>query len=226
MEIRRLHFLMMTDLFLLEIYKLNARDYFENFFKLNKAPSYSKSLKDFFLEIVWPRLPRHSENPLHIIDLGPGNYSLFEDIPDLNANIAAIDFSVNAVASAPQKNICYIEANVTDPINFKVNSSDLIFDSHCLNCITDEAERSQVFRNIYQALSLGSLFACELMVQPIGQNISMPFKKIKTAMELEQEIISHGFKIIYFMISKDSGFSSVVDGLEVKCDVLKIVAQK
>ena len=54
----------------------------------------------------------------------------------------------------------------------------------------------------------------------------MPFKMIKSAVELEQEIVSHGFQILYFMISKDSGFINETDGVEVKCDLLKVVATK
>jgi hypothetical protein len=64
------------------------------------------------------------------------------------------------------------------------------------------------------------------MIQPIGEHVSMPYKSIKSAQEIEQTFISHGFKIIYFMISSESGFSNSVGGIEVKCDLLRIIAKK
>jgi hypothetical protein len=75
-------------------------------------------------------------------------------------------------------------------------------------------------------LKTGGVFASEMMVQPIDRLVSMPFKIIKSALELEQEILFHGFKILHFMISRGSLFTSEEGGVEVNCDVLKIVAQK
>lgn len=202
---------------------MNSKDFFEQFFKINTKHSYSPSLLLFFEEIVRPRL---AANQLSILDIGAGNYSLFEDVQKLNAKITAIDFSKNAINSAPQSSISYLEIDITDAAFFSAAQYDLIFDSHCLNCLTTEEQRDLAFKNIYLALVSGGIFASEMMIQPIGAHVSMPFKMIKSALELEQEIISHGFKIVYFMISRDSSFATMVDGIETKCDVLKIVAQK
>jgi hypothetical protein len=45
-------------------------------------------------------------------------------------------------------------------------------------------------------------------------------------MELEREILSHGFKILYFVISRQSGFTSLVEGVEVRCDLLRVIGRK
>lgn len=202
---------------------MNSKDYFEKYFKSNKGNTYSKSLLEFFETVVRARLP---SNKLIILDLGSGNYSLFEDVSNLNAEITAIDFSTNAVKNAPISNIRYIEVDVTKHNFFKDSKFDLIFDSHCFNCITDETNRNEAYQNIYRALKCDGLFSSEMMVQPTGPKVSMPYKAIKTTLEIEQELISHGFKILYFNISRDSGFISEINGIEIKCDLLKIVAQK
>lgn len=202
---------------------MNSKDFFEQFFKINTKHSYSQSLLLFFEEIVRPRL---GGNLLNILDIGAGNYSLFEDVQKLNAKVTAIDFSQNAIDCAPQSSISYLQGDITDAIFFSAANYDLVFDSHCLNCLTTEEQRDLAFKNIYLALVTGGIFASEMMIQPIGAQVSMPFKMIKSVLELEQEIISHGFKIVYFMISRDSSFATMVDGIETKCDVLKIVAQK
>lgn len=190
---------------------------------MNKAHSYSKSLHTLFIEHVRPRL---SQNRIFILDIGAGNYSMFEDVIDQNAEITAIDFSKNAINDAPKSHIKYLEGNVTDPAFFPTSTYDLIFDSHTLNCITNELERDLAFNNIYSALKPGGLFASEMMIQPFAATVSMPFKMIKSALELEQEITSWGFRILYFMVSRDSGFTNMTDGIETKCDLVKIVAQK
>jgi len=202
---------------------LNSKDFFEDFFEKNKSHTYSPSLKSFFFEIVLPKL---NVKHLKVLDLGAGNYSLFEDIPDFEADITALDFSHTAIINSPQSKIKYREGSIIDPVFFPHSECDLIFDSHCLNCITNEVERDLAFKNIYHGLATGGIFAGEMMIQPTNGNVSMPFKMIKSTLDLEQEILSHGFKILYFMISRDSGFTNEVDGIEVKCDLLKVVATK
>ena len=49
---------------------------------------------------------------------------------------------------------------------------------------------------------------------------------IKQARELEEEILSYGFQMIYFMITKDTVFESLVNGEEINCDVLRVIARK
>jgi SAM-dependent methyltransferase len=202
---------------------LNSKDFFNQFYKKTKEHSYSKSLYTFFEENVRPRLIL---DDLKILDLGSGYFSLFEDITNLSADVTAIDFSSLAIAKASKSKITYKEVNIVENTFFNEAKYDLVFDSHCLNCIANEDDRDNAFKNIYSALKTGGIFASELMIQPETGAVSMPFKMIKTAVELEQEIISHGFRILYFSVSSESGFASVIEGKEVKCDLLKLIAQK
>ncbi len=201
---------------------MDSKKYFDQFYKNAPEYSYSKSLLTFFKTQVKERLPNNSK----ILDIGCGSYSLFEDIKDFRSSVIAMDFSEEAIKKSPQSKITYVNSSVADEKYFQEESFDLVFDSHCMNCITDESERAKAFKNIYRSLKSDGLFASELMVNPIDREVFLPFKIIKSAMELEQEILLHGFKIIYFMISKDNNFSTVVDGVEVNCDVLRVIARK
>ena len=206
---------------------MDSKEYFENYFKKQKKYDYSKSLLDFFEGIV--RLKLNSDQQTKILDIGSGHFSLFEDIKNLNADVTAIDFSITAIAQSPKSTINYLVADICDAKFFSNNNAqnfNLLFDSHCLNCLLDEDLRGAAFSNIYQALAVDGLFVSELMVQPIGSKVAMPFKMIKTSIELEEEFISHGFKIIYFMLSKSGGFTNVTDGIEVNCDLLRVMATK
>lgn len=173
-------------------------------------------------------LEKISNSALTILDIGCGNYSIFEDISNLpgKSSVDAIDFSSNAIKNSPTSSINYQEISILETESFSKLKYDLIFDSHCLNCITNNDERDIAYRNIFYSLKSGGIFASEMMVQPIANKVAMPFKKILTAVELEAEILKVGFKIKFFMISQNNVFSTNVDGEEIKCDLLRIVAQK
>ena len=202
---------------------MNSKDLFNQLYRSKTGQSYSRSLFDFFLKIVRPRL---SGSDLKILELGSGNYSLFEDVLDLNAEITAIDISSIAIESAISSKINYQEINILDSKHFAVAKYDLIFDSHCLNCIESDDERSIAFKNIYSSVKSGGFFASEIMVRPESGFVSMPFKMIKSSHQIELELIYHGFKIQYFLISNEISFSTLVGGEEIKCDVLRIIAKK
>ena len=195
--------------------------------KNNQDYSYSSSLINFFENTVRARL---SEHDLKILDLGCGFYSLFEDVLNLNAEITAIDFSNIAIEKALQSKkgskICYKEAGILDAQYFSEAKYDLIFDSHCINCIESNEERELAIKNIYSSLKKGGLLASELMIQPEIGFVSMPLKMIQSSIQIEKEILSRGFKILYFMVSRDSGFTSMINGNEIKCDLLKLIAEK
>lgn len=203
---------------------MNSKEFFERYYQKqnNDGVTYSKSLLTFFETIVYSKL----EKVEHILDLGGGAYSLFEDIKNLEASVLSIDFSKSAISKAPRSKITYKYSLVTDSKYFNFSKYDLVFDSHCLNCITLETERAKAFKNIYKSLNDSGLFASELMVQPIDRTVAMPFKMIKTSLELEQEILSHGFKIVYFMIVRDAAFMNEINGEKISCDVLRVIAKK
>jgi len=192
---------------------LNSKDLFDQIYRSTIGPSYSRSLLDFFEKIVRPRL---SGSDFKILELGSGNYSLFEDVLNLNAEITAIDYSSAAVASAVNSKIRYQEINVLEFNFFSLAKYDLIFDSHCINCIESDEDRNIAFENIFSSIKSGGLFASEIMVQPESEVVSMPFKMIKSSFQIEQELISHGFKIQYFLISNEISFSTLIEGEKVK----------
>ena len=95
-----------------------------------------------------------------------------------------------------------------------------------MNCITNEEERKNAFKSIHRALRSEGIFASEMMVQPIGKHISMPLKFIRSSYDLENELLQHNFKIAYFMIVNGMNFVNELDGKEISCDVLRVIATK
>jgi hypothetical protein len=65
-----------------------------------------------------------------------------------------------------------------------------------------------------------------MMVQRLHKKISMPFKNIKEAMDIESELINSGFRILYFMINSDLAFVHHAGELELECDLLRVIACK
>ena len=200
----------------------SPQKFYDDYYRKNPKAIYSDSLLKFFNESVDSRLRSSST----ILDLGAGAYSFFEDTHNLKAEVTALDFSHQAIAQAAKSSITYLHGSVTDSQFFPELAYDLVFDSHCLHCVIDIKERALAFKNIFLSLKEDGIFASEFMVQPIGRYVEIPYKIIKTARELEEEILSYGFKINYFMIVRDNVFESIVDGEEVKCDVLRVIARK
>lgn len=197
---------------------LNILEKFNQYYKSSQKREYEKSLKDFFSTQVQNRLissPR-------ILDLGPGSKSLFEDV-DLNAElITAIDFSSIAINKAKgHGSIDYQLRDISKDGSIEKNTYNLVFDSHCLHCILDPNDRSLAFKNIYEGLTTEGLFCAEMMVaSKTGSND--PYKFTPQALELEQELLNSGFKIIYFMIMRDLVFQN--DHGE--CDVVRVICRK
>lgn len=201
---------------------MNAKDFFNSHYKNHPEKIISPSLINFFETQVRSRLPEHSS----ILEIGSGNYSLFEEVENLSATVTAVDFSHEAIKQTPKSAVSYYEKSLTQNSFFSEEEFDLVFDSHCMNCLVKQEDRNLAFENIFRVLKKDGLFAAELMVQPIDKLIDLPYKMIKTARELEEELINHKFRIFYFMISKDQNFGSVVNGEEIFCDVLRIMARK
>lgn len=201
---------------------MNSQNFFNEFYRSHRERVLPQSLYQFFENIVRPRL----NNPDKVLDIGCGNFSLFEEVKHFPSKITAIDFSGEAIKQAPKSNIIYQERSLSDVNFFPEEEFDLIFDSHCMNCLVEDYDRKVAFENIFKALKAEGLFASELMVQPTDKKVAMPLKMIKTARELEEEILSHKFKIIYFMISRDNSFENEVNGEKINCDVLRVIAKK
>lgn len=202
--------------------------HFEKFYQSQSSDSPliapARSLVDFYTKIVAPKILL--KNP-KILDLGSGNYSLFEDFYLEKGSVTAIDFSEHAILSASQvSHVIYRHLDITKTDIKFTQQFDLVFDSHCLHCLMSDEERLQAFSNIRNALGESGLFCAEMMVQRPHKKIALPFKNIKEAMDLESELISCGFRIVYFMIKSDLAFVHHSGELELECDLLRVIACK
>lgn len=200
---------------------MESKKIFDDFYATHSEKHFSRGLLQFFETVLRDRV-NHAEK---ILDLGCGNYSFFEEVKNLNAVVTAVDFSQRAINQAPKSNIIYQVKSLSEKNIFPKGEFDLIMDSHCMNCLVQDKDRTTAYENIFRALKRDAIFASEMMVRPVDKNIAIPFKRIKTARELEEEILSNKLKIIYFMITKDS-FVNVVNGEEIICDVLRVIAKK
>lgn len=202
---------------------LNILEHFNHFYREEKLPAFAGSLLTFFLEIVTPRLPGEDLSVIRILELGCGSKSIFEDQELPQQNITAIDFSAVAINKA-QKNseINYQVVDITNKQALEFASYDLIFDSHCLHCIEGIIERQNALENIHQAMTETGIFCAEMMVQKEKHKIVLPHKYIPEALMLEQELLAAGFKIAYFMISRNLAFHN--DNGE--CDLLRVICRK
>ena len=199
---------------------MNSLELFNKIYNTETERGYSKSLLKFFESQIYSRL---AKDPV-VLDLGAGSKSIFEDTDLLKSNITAIDFSPVAIKNATllPNEVTYKEIDLGTPGVLESEKYDLIFDSHCLHCITDESQRKAAFINIYQALKPDGLFSAEMMVSPAGKNINLPNKHVADARVLEEEILSYGFKIIYFLIVRDLVFGS--DNGD--CDLVRVICRK
>lgn len=199
---------------------LNSLEQFNQLYRHEKEAVFARSLLDFFQTSVAPRL---MSNGPKVLDLGPGTRSIFEETALLKSNITALDFSDVAVEKANSSTgINYILGDISEPGILKDHTFDLIFDSHCLHCLLDPKKREQAIINIYQALANEGLFCAEMMVQSPGKKADFPMKYVPDARTLEEEILGHGFKILYFMIVPGLAFAN---GGE-ECDLLRVIARK
>lgn len=210
-------FLEIHQLLFQETVVLNLLEKFNQIYKSEKTPHYEESLKSFFLAEVQKRLPTSS----HVLDLGCGSKSLFSDLDLEQMKVRAIDFSPVAIEHAEKKEGLYYEvADVTKMT--EENSFDLVFDSHCLHCISKADDRKSAFQNIYRSLKSDGFFAGEMMVRSSKNNFNDPYKYTPDAFDLEKEILSHGFKIVYFVIARNLNFIQSSG----ESDLLRVIAKK
>lgn len=174
----------------------------------------------FFKSVVLPRL---TETSVKVLDLGCGSKSIFEDTELDPFSIDAFDFSSEAIRSASGHSaINYQQVDIAQANALPVSTYDLIFDSHCLHCITDQASRKESLKNIHHALKDEGLFCAEMMVASSEDVVNLPHKYVVSSRELEDELLKSGFKIIYFMIVRDLVFSN--DNGE--CELLRVICRK
>lgn len=184
------------------------------------------SLVDFFCQVVSPRLGNHP----NILEIGCGSYSLFEEVSVHESKVLAIDYSATAIAKAPTAShgskIQYKLMDISQENLGFFSLFDLVFDSHCFHCLMDEKERAQAFVNVFCSLAEGGIFCAEMMVQKPHHKTSIPYKNIKEAREIEEEITRSGLKICYFMIHSHLSFTHRIGESEIESDVLRVIARK
>lgn len=199
---------------------LNSLELFNQVYTNESERTYSASLLSFFKTEIKKRLPEKAK----ILDLGSGSKSLFEEELGLDkTNITAVDFSSVAIKKAQgYSEISYLEMDITQPDCLESESYDLVFDSHCLHCITDKNERKIAFKNILSTLRPDGIGALEMIVSPSGKAVTLPGKYVIEARALEEEILAYGFKIIYFMIVRDLVFENE----DARCDLVRVIIRK
>lgn len=199
---------------------MSSLEQFNQYYSTGGNPPLTKSLLEFFRFTVKERMIPAGR----ILDLGCGARSVFEELKVEKGSVSAIDFSPVAItrAQALNSDVQYSVCDITFPEALGENRYDLIFDSHCLHCIENQAARVSAFKNIYESLSEQGIFAAEMMVQPAHKSVHFPMKYIPTARELEEEILGHGFKIVFFMIGKGLSFEN---GNQ-ECDLLRVMATR
>lgn len=199
---------------------LNSLELFNQVYTNESERTYSVSLLSFFKTEIKKRLPKKAQ----ILDIGSGSKSLFEEELGLDkTTITAVDFSPVAIKKAQgHSEINYLEMDITKPDCLESERYDLVFDSHCLHCITDRDERKNAFKNILKTLRPDGVGAFEMMVSPSGNPVTLLGKYVVAARDLEEEILAYGFKIIYFMIVRDLIFENENS----RCDLVRVIIRK
>ena len=199
---------------------MNSLELFNQIYTNEEEPTFSSSLLDFFKTNLLIRLPSDAQ----ILDLGSGSKSIFEEELGLSKkDITAVDFSSVAILKAQDKSsIKYLEIDITTPGSLGHELFDLIFDSHCLHCITDETLRKFALKNIFNSLKPTGIAAFEMMVSRSSESLDLQGKYVVEARELEQEILAHDFKIIYFVIVRNAVFESN----NLRSDLLRVIIKK
>ena len=197
---------------------------------LHEATTYSKGLYHFVVESKNRFLPDVEWKDLTIMEMGSGRGGLGLLLARLGARVTLVDFSPTALMEAQSffstegLEVSTVVADVTHP-DFHLNKKfDLIVDSHLLHCLTEDPDRSSYYRLVSDHLTLQGIFVCETMVhrkklyvpdgfmfderfvlwQMFGKWI--PVRKILDSLDLEEELKSASFNIIYFYYYGQYGF--------------------
>ncbi len=208
----------------------NILKYYDDFYRTHKNFKFEKSLLDFINLKGRDYLQKDS---LKILDLGPGTYSLFEELSLIKAEIVAVDFSSEAIRNTPaQSQIKYFQDDLSNKDflqKYSKNYFNLIFDSHCFHCIVTPQKRRVAFKNVYDLLAEDGVFMGEMMIQSQPDSRVHPLKYIPTAQVIEEELIKAGFKINYFLVVRDLIFDlsdGSEKGISEEVELLRIVATK
>lgn len=210
----------------------------------------NESLKDFLEneQVLWSMLPNGGVG-LNVLELGSGLKSLFDGhhyIWEKNWNASACDIASVAVSFATTEQsgpIYYFDADVScDDLG---GPYDLILDGHCLHTITETSERESFFSNVKKTLDKDGVFVLEHMIshkkmwfeedvlfdeqKEVLHKSGRPFRKIPTALSLENELLSNGLQIVFLMAYsslKVIPFDNRDVALESDPDTIRIICRR
>ena len=211
---------------------------------LEEAEKNARGLYHYVLEIKSQFLPDKNWEDLMILETGGGHGGLALLLAKLGAKVTTVDFSPSAVEMC-QKLIEFtglpvkaMQGDLTHP-DLNLNGKfDLIVDSHLLHCITGAGDRASYYQMVRDHLGVGGLFICETMVHK--KNIFIPdgfmfdpeftlwqlfgewtpIRKILDSLDLESELKTSGFNIIFFYYYAHFAFVPHAQFMELPSDIL------
>ena len=182
---------------------------------------------------------------LKILEIGCGAGSVFNQQSNDKYQITAIDISEAAIFHAKKTSAGHINFKVMDITDFQREPGeyDLLFDSHCLHCLTDQTSRVNFFKNASQLLKPGGMLTLEAMVNhsrmtfddrfTYQDNILIETNKdirfIPHSRELEEEVLRNGFEICYLRVFETLKIipdSQRSEALASDPDVMRVMAKR
>lgn len=221
---------------------------------MHDALESTKGLMNYVVECKDRFLSNKDWQGLKTLELGSGRGGLGLHLARMGADVTLVDFSPSALEQAEKlfalegRAVKTIAADVTFPDVGLPQQYDLIIDSHLLHCITDDPGRLSYFQLVLDHLSDSGIFVCETMVQrkkmyiPDGFMFDQkntlwqmfgewkPVRRILDSLDLEQELLSAGFQITYFVYYANFGFVPHKQFLDIPSEILpaavRMVLQK
>lgn len=154
-------------------------------------------------------------------------YFPIEQYLGLDFSSVAIDYCQKKYASSSTNYLALDAASAAD-WQEKIGETqyDLIVDAHLLHCLVTDEERSAYLRNIHSSLNVGGIFLGETIVGSSKQLVNflqqqtsfsaelmqegyylqqingqwLKTRRLQAPFELEQELLKHQLKILYFQI--------------------------
>ena len=211
---------------------------------LNDALTSSNALYNFALESKDRFLPNKSWSQIRVLEAGSGRGGAALQLARLGAQVTLLDFSPSALAQAEavfaleNLSVKTIVGDVSQPDIEVTGEYDLIIDSHLLHCLTEDPDRASYYRLVTDHLASDGIFVCESMVHrkklhiPDGfmfdqRNVLWqmfgkwtPVRRILDSLDLEAELKSADFNIVYFIYYGQFAFVPHRDFMDIPADVL------
>lgn len=211
---------------------------------LHDALAVSKPLYNYVLDSKNRFLPNADWQGLKVLEVGSGRGGVGLLLARLGAEVTLLDFSPTALRQAEQifalENLPVkaIEGDVTHPDVDLPESYDVIVDSHLLHCLTEDPDRASFYRLVYDHLKPEGIFISETMVHrkklfiPDGFMFDerhvlwqmfgkwTPVRRILDSLDLEQELKSADFEIVYFYYYGQYSFVPHQSFMEIPSEIL------